>query len=300
MKKVVFVLLCLLLLTIAFVTVSAVGDEFPAIYTYDGEKEKCEITLLDDSNCTLKFEFEEGDNAAVTCNYRWEDGQLVISAASKEIVRFNAEGSSLSLADSSDTTIEPTVEEINETDYSTYIRYFLEYIKSGDAPQELVNAFITMGEEMKKMETEGYTFWERLAQLITPENILTFATALCLIIVSVVFLVWRRKNKSTELDINDILLLLDSISKKQTSNDEAKIGELKEISEMKNNVARVLNMASLAANGSLAVAKMMKDVFLCSRTLDADGKALVIRNYVEAVEGLTGGNDEQSNEGAPS
>ena len=47
---------------------------------------------------------------------------------------------------------------------------------------------------------------------------------------------------------------------------------------------------------SQAVAKMVKDVFINSKTIDANAKSLLIHNYLEAVEALEVIADEQQAE----
>jgi hypothetical protein len=37
------------------------------------------------------------------------------------------------------------------------------------------------------------------------------------------------------------------------------------------------------SHATTAVAKMVKDVFLNSKTIDASGKALLVHNYIEAI-----------------
>lgn len=190
-----------------------------------------------------------------------------------------------------------------DVDYVLLARQFAAYIQSGEAPEELIDSFIAMGEEMRQMKEDGYTLKERLLQLIAPENLLTTCTALFMVAGAIILLVLKRKQKDNELDIGDILDAVGAIKKKQNSDaesaDERSTTSQQAQSEILNRLKKMektLASMKLGSEGAAAVAKMVKDVFLNSRTLDADGKQLMIRNYNEAIGLLDGDKDEKSNE----
>ena len=92
-----------------------------------------------------------------------------------------------------ETVIDEEKTDHSEVDYVLLARQFAAYIQSGEAPEELINSFITMGEEMQQMKEDGYTLKERLLQLIAPENLLTTCTALFLIVGAIILFVLKKK-----------------------------------------------------------------------------------------------------------
>lgn len=184
-----------------------------------------------------------------------------------------------------------------KVDYGALARQFAEYIQSGEAPEELVDSMIAMGEEMKQMKEEGYTLKERLLQLVSPEHILTTATAFALVVCGIVMLILKKKQRNSELDINAICQSIAAILVNQENaakeSAEQKKKDASELEECRKQIEGIKGSVEHLGDGSLAVAKMVKDVFLSSRTLDADGKQLMVKNFNEATKLLNGGKDDQ-------
>ena len=193
----------------------------------------------------------------------------------------------------------------NPIDLEEYADQFVQYIYSGSSgSNDLMEKIIAMGEQYQTAKAEGYTFKERLVQLLTPENVVTTAAAAFLFICGVAFFIFRRKQK------RDVTVLRSDIStlkqkyieetetnrilRETVENQSTEIGNMKEIllslaerSDIsKQELAHVEHTAE-------AVARMVKDVFLNSKTIDASGKALVVHNYMDAL-----GKDEKGKEAA--
>ncbi len=306
MKKTFFALTIVLLLLASILLVGASDER--AVYVCEEAGNRMEVTLLDDTNCSLHVLFAGGGEGTLTGTYAWENGLLVLLLPDgEELGRFTVDGFVLTEYTEGDTgSSEQTVGGI---DYALLAKQFVSYIQSGQAPEELVDSVIAMGEQLEQMKEDGYTLQERLLQLVSPENLLTTATAAFLIVGAIVLFILRIKQKNNELDIGDILAAVAAIQKNQES--ESKDATTRQEAsqqaqeEMVALLKRVLasvkqnaNAAERAGNGSAAVAKMVKDVFLNSRTIDADGKQLMIRNYIEATGELNGGEDERQDETA--
>ena len=187
-----------------------------------------------------------------------------------------------------------------EIDYSAIAKQVISYIQSGEAPQELIDAMIAMGEEMQTMKEDGYTFKERVLQLITAENILATATAFFLVVAGVILFLAKKHLRDNAYDAEDTLAEVRSLKtqlkeeheKREAAERKAKEKDQK-IDQMLELAQQILSSVQSASKGSIAVARMTKDVFLNSRTIDADGKALLTHNFLEAIEELSGGNDEK-------
>ena len=307
MKKTFFALTIVMLLLASVLLVGA--TDAPVIYVCEEAGNRMEVTLLDDTSCSLHVLFAEGGEATLTGAYTWENELLVLlQPDGEELGRFTVEGTVLTEYTASDG--ESTERPPTSIDYALLAKQLVTYIQSGEAPEELIDSVIAMGEQMQQMKEDGYTLQERLLQLISPENLLTTATAAFLIVGAIVLFILRKRQKDNELDIGDILSAVAAIQKKQegesedatTRSNASKQSQEEMIALLKQvliSVEQNANAAERAGNGSAAVAKMVKDVFLNSRTIDADGKQLMVRNYNEAVGKLSGGNDEQQNEADP-
>ncbi len=199
--------------------------------------------------------------------------------------------------------VETAPEETKSTD--EYAKTFVDYIFSGGAgSEELMDKIIAMGEQYQASKEAGYTFEERIAQMITTENITTLAAAGFLVICGIAFFVIEQKQKkdrhkiysyvseleqkySAEIESNT--KLKDDIEKQRES-----IEEMKAIlTALRDNSINSKDDMNKVAHANVAVAKMVKDVFLNSKTLDASAKALMVHNYMEVVESET---DKKENE----
>lgn len=202
-----------------------------------------------------------------------------------------------------DQATEIAAEISEEIDYAAIAKQVVSYIQSGDAPQELIDALITMGEEMQTMKEDGYTFKERVLQLITSENILATATAFFLIVGAILLFLAKKYLRNSAYDSEDALAevrslkseLKDERERRERAEEKAKEKDAK-IDQVLDLARQILSGVQNTGKGSIAVAKMTKDVFLNSRTIDAEGKALLTHNFLEAMEELNGGNDEKQDE----
>ena len=296
MKKTFFALAIVMLLLASVLLVGA--TDAPVIYVCEEAGNRMEVTLLDDTSCSLHVLFAEGGEATLTGAYTWENELLVLlQPDGEELGRFTVEGTVLTEYTASDG--ESTERPPTSIDYALLAKQLVTYIQSGEAPEELIDSVIAMGEQMQQMKEDGYTLQERLLQLISPENLLTTATAAFLIVGAIVLFILRKRQKDNELDIGDILSAVAAIQTKQGTDSETSEEMLSLLKKMQRELEKNSKAAARAGSGSAAVAKMVKDVFLNSRTIDADGKQLMVRNYNEAVGKLSGGNDEQQNEADP-
>lgn len=178
-----------------------------------------------------------------------------------------------------------------------YAEGFVQYIFSGEeGADELMNNIIAMGEQYKNAKEAGYTLEERIAQLVTPENIVTVVAAAFLIVCGLAFFVIERRRKLDRLGTrSDVKTLKEQYLAEVASNTELKtrlemqgseISEIKAlICELKDKTdATNFDMSKVTVSAT-AVAKMVKDVFLNSKTIDASGKALLVHNYMEVIGG---------------
>ena len=296
MKKTFFALAIVMLLLASVLLVGA--TDAPVIYVCEEAGNRMEVTLLDDTSCSLHVLFAGGGEATLTGAYAWDNKLLVLSLPDgEELGRFTVEGTVLTEYTASDR--ESSERPSASIDYALLAKQLVTYIQSGEAPEELIDSVIAMGEQMQQMKEDGYTLQERLLQLISPENLLTTVTAAFLIVGAIVLFILRKRQKDNELDIGDILSAVAAIQTKQGTDSETSEEMLSLLKKMQQELEKNSKAAARAGSGSAAVAKMVKDVFLNSRTIDADGKQLMVRNYNEAVGKLSGGNDEQQNEADP-
>lgn len=188
-----------------------------------------------------------------------------------------------------------TQENETEIDFEAYAEQFVGYIFSGaERSDELMDKIIAMGEQYQLSKEQGYTLEERINQLLTPENIMTTIAAAFLLICGIAFFIFRRRQK---LDTAKISVELKDWKKKYEAEAETNKKlrsdiekQTKEIGEMKELLISLTERSDLSKKDmshiehtAVAVAKMVKDVFLNSKTIDASGKALLVHNYVEAL-----------------
>lgn len=196
---------------------------------------------------------------------------------------------------------------------------FVEYLFSGaEGSQELMDKIIAMGEQYKTSKEEGYTFKERMVQMLTTENIVTLSSAAFLIVCGIAFFAIEAKRKKDRKAIGSYIARLDKkYSEEVASNSETKAAMLSfnddvkaalgaqdlEIRAMKEQLLQLCKDSNTnkldldkTTRANQAVAKMVKDVFLNSKTIDANAKSLLVRNYLDAVEcndGVRTDEDEQ-------
>ena len=157
---------------------------------------------------------------------------------------------------------------------------------SKDGATVLIDEIIAMGKQLEELEAQGYTFKERLVQLITPENIVTTAAAAFFIVGGLVLLFTRKRQMNTVDSLNESYLIESDENQKlreKVKDMSLELTQLRqEVSELRaNNTDNSKQMKEIASS-SKAVADMVKDVFLCSKTLNAEGKSLVVNNYLKA------------------
>lgn len=181
-----------------------------------------------------------------------------------------------------------------------YAEQFVKYVFSGEeGSEELMNKIILLGEQYKSSVEAGYTFGERMAQLVSAENLVVLAAACFLVICGVAFFVIESKRKKERrLTLSCMARLENKYAEETAANSnmreriEAQTDELMELRAL---VDRLCNDAEKnkldldrSAHSAQAVAKMVKDVFLSSKTIDANGKSLLVHNYLEAFDGTEG------------
>lgn len=205
------------------------------------------------------------------------------------------EGETAESATESTETETPSEELPAEINFDQYAEQFVGYIFSNsDGSTELMDKIVAMCEQYQLSKEQGYTLEERLNQLLTPENIVTTVSAAFLVVCGVAFFLFRRRQK---LDTAKIHADLASWKKKYQEETETN-RELRDnihhqsegIEEMKAMLTALSEKSDVSKQDmahvehtAVAVAKMVKDVFLNSKTIDASGKALLVHNYVEAI-----------------
>lgn len=223
--------------------------------------------------------------------------------------------------ETTDTVTEPTetetpAEETTETveeapaeiDFDQYAEKFVGYIFSNsEGSTELMDKIVAMCEQYQLSKEQGYTLEERLNQLLTPENIMTTVSAAFLVICGVTFFLFRRRQK---LDTAKIHADLASWKKKYQEETESNRELRDNIQHQSDEIEKMKEMLTALSEKSdvskqdmahvehtaVAVAKMVKDVFLNSKTIDASGKALLVHNYVEAIGEAENSTKESDNE----
>jgi LPS O-antigen subunit length determinant protein (WzzB/FepE family) len=201
---------------------------------------------------------------------------------------------------------EPTIETVEETlevipenenlDGDELTEQFLKYIMSGEeGASEVMDKIILIGEQYKAAKEEGYTFKDRMVQMFTTENLVTLSAAGFLVICGIAFFVIEAKRKKDRLMTSTYLARLEQkYTKEVESNLEMKKAidaQALEIQSMKESLDQLCkdsadNHLDLETETRCiqAVATMIKDVFLNSKTIDANAKSLLIHNYLTAVD----------------
>ena len=189
----------------------------------------------------------------------------------------------------------PAVTQSTEN-YDEYARQLAGYIFSGsESSAELMDKIIAIGNQYQESKEAGYTFSERIKQLLTPENIITTVAAGFLLVCGIAFFVIEQRRKNDRFRIYSYVSELESkycdeveSNKKLRAEVEA---ETKEISEMKKLLIELSGKSTVTkkemehvSHTATAVCDMVKDVFLNSKTLSADAKELMMHNYNKAFE----------------
>lgn len=180
-------------------------------------------------------------------------------------------------------------------DSEKYAQQFIDYVFSGAAGSaELMDKIIAMGEQFAEQKEAGYTFKERINQLITPENMITSISAAFLLICGIAVFVFKRWQKRSNMAMhNDITYLRKKYDNEAEENKKLKEeveglrAETKELHELITSLCERSDISKTdmehISHTATAVAKMVKDVFLNSKTIDANGKSLLVHNYLEAL-----------------
>ena len=177
-----------------------------------------------------------------------------------------------------------------------YAEKFVDYIFSGAAGStEIMDRIIAMGSQYLEAKEQGYTFSERINQLLTPDNIMATAAAVFLVVIGIAFFFFRHSQiVSSRLTMSEIAQLRDLYEKEVESN-----ADLREHIKSQNAVIETLNerVTGLSEKSdltkadmshvnklALATATMVKDVFMNSKTIDSSGKNLLLHDYTKALE----------------
>lgn len=183
-----------------------------------------------------------------------------------------------------------------KTDFEDYAEKFVDYIFSGAAGStEIMDKIIEMGAQYLEAKEQGYTFEERISQLVTPDNIMATAAAAFLVVIGIAFFIFRRTQMaSSRLTTAEIKSLKSLYEEEVKSN-----ADLREYICKQNDVIDRLNetVSGLSEKSELtkadmnhvnkltmATATMVKDVFMNSKTIDASGKNLLLHDYTKALE----------------
>lgn len=160
--------------------------------------------------------------------------------------------------------------------------------------EETVDKLILLGEQFADLKEQGYTLEERLGQLITPENLLTTASALVLVLSTVALFLIKSRQRAAALRTAASMNALKDAYDREAEENQTLRGEVTALREeqtaMHDLLRQLCEESALGAKAlkqteacSLGVANMVKDVFLNSKSLDHAGKDLMIRNYLAAT-----------------
>lgn len=190
---------------------------------------------------------------------------------------------------------EPIIE-TEKVDFEDYAEKFVDYIFSGAAgSSEIMDKIIEMGAQYLEAKEQGFTFEQRISQLLTPDNIMATAAAAFLVVIGIAFFIFRHtQTASSRLTMSEIARLRELYEEEVKTN-----GILRErveiqsntIDELKLSVKGLSEKSDLTKTDmshvnalALATATMVKDVFMNSKTIDASGKNLLLHDYTKALE----------------
>ena len=214
----------------------------------------------------------------------------------------NNEVTNSEIPESPEADVQGTVPDTNTVevvDREKSAEQFISYIFSGeDGADELMKKIVAIGEQYQQSKERGYTFKERLVQMFTTENLVVLSAAGFLVICGVAFFFIEAKRKKDRIFTATYIAKLEKkYSEEVKSNKQMKETLLQqgdEIADMKMQLVALCDASEAnkldldkSTRANLAVAKMVKDVFLNSRTIDANAKSLLIHNYLEVIEGDT-------------
>ena len=184
----------------------------------------------------------------------------------------------------------------SDVDFEEYAEKFVDYIFSGAAGStEIMDKIIAMGNQYLEAKEQGYTFQERMSQLLTPDNIMATAAAAFLVIIGIAFFIFKHGyNKNTRLNLTEISRLRELYENEVESNADLRehikaqnetIAELKGIVTSLNDKSDVTKTDMGHVNKlAIATAEMVKDAFLNSKTIDSSTKNLLMYDYTKALE----------------
>ena len=191
--------------------------------------------------------------------------------------------------------IEMETEVIEFQDKNEAARQFVQYIFSGEeGSEELMNKIIEMGDQYMLSKEQGYTLKERLLQMLTTENLVVLSASVFLVVCGVAFFVIEAKRKKDRKATVAYISRLEKKYKEEVaSNTDMRNAILEQsilISDMAGRLGALCEVSEKnkldldnVTKANQAVAKMVKDVFLNSKTIDANAKSLLVHNYLEAV-----------------
>lgn len=189
--------------------------------------------------------------------------------------------------------VSPEAEKIKGEDLT---EQFLRYIMSGEeGASEVMDKMILLAEQYKAAKEEGYSFKDRMVQMLTTENLVTLSAAGFLVICGIAFFVIEAKRKKDRLTTGAYIARLEQKYEIEVASNlemkEAIESQALEIQSMKESLEKLCKDSAdnhldleTETRSIQAVATMIKDVFLNSKTIDANAKSLLIHNYMSAVE----------------
>lgn len=193
----------------------------------------------------------------------------------------------------SDTTVVENIEGIGLEDYA---EYFVDYIFSGAAGStDIMDKIIEMGNQYLTAKEQGFTFKERINQLLTPDNIMATAAAIFLVVIGIAFFFFKHSQTiATRITNAEIARLRELYETEVASNADLRENIKKQnevIDELKTAVAGLSDKSDITKADmshvnklALATATMVKDVFMNSKTIDSSGKNLLLHDFNKAVE----------------
>lgn len=188
------------------------------------------------------------------------------------------------------------VENIEGIDFEDYAEKFVDYLFSGAAGStDIMDKIIAMGSQYLEAKEQGYTFQERLAQLLTPDNIMATAAAVFLVVIGIAFFVFKHSQTvNSRITTAEIARLRELYEAEIATNTELRETIKKQhvvIDELKTAVAGLSDKSDITKADmshvnklALATATMVKDVFMNSKTIDSSGKNLLLHDFNKALE----------------
>lgn len=184
---------------------------------------------------------------------------------------------------------------IESQDKNAAAQQFVQYIFSGEeGSEELMNKIIEMGDQYMLSKEQGYTLKERLLQMLTTENLVVLSASVFIVVCGIAFFVIETKRKKDrKATVAYIARLEKKYNEEIASNADIRNAILEQSILISDMVGRLGELCEASEKNKLdldnvtkanqSVAKMVKDVFLNSKTIDANAKSLLVHNYLEAV-----------------